>query len=114
MLSTKETEVTRAIDTMDSQLAEITAEVGTLVLARKDHSETDADRTDAISQVTVEKDALDTSRKLLEELLVNIRAAAANSPSGHDKVNVRFGDHNRGAQTGINHGTVYNTFGNLA
>lgn len=113
MISTKETEVTSAVATMDSQLSKINAELGALVLAEQDQSETEADRNDAISQVKVEKVALDASRGLLEELLSKIQAAAANAPSGHGRVNVHFGDNNRGSQTGINHGTVNNTFGSL-
>lgn len=107
---TKETEVTTAIQTVDSQLAEMSTKLGTLVLAKSEQSETEADRTDAISQIAAEQTALGASRKLLEELLLSIQAAAANAQGTQAGVRIQFGDYNKGSQTGINHGTVNNTF----
>ncbi|KAL7946162.1 hypothetical protein V8C42DRAFT_322642 [Trichoderma barbatum] len=112
-ISTKETEVTTAIETISSQMAELNTKLGALVLAKREQGETEADRTDAISQVAAGQSALSASRNLLEELLSGIQtAAAANAQSTRLGVNIRFGDQNKGSQTGINHGTVNNTFNN--
>ncbi|PTB40448.1 hypothetical protein M441DRAFT_48280 [Trichoderma asperellum CBS 433.97] len=93
-----------------SQLAEMNTKLGALVLAKREQNETEADRTDAISQVAAGQTALSVSRNLLEELLLGIQTAAANAQSTEPGVNIQFGDQNKGSQTGINHGTVNNTF----
>lgn len=110
-ITTKEIEVTRAMATIDEQLAEMNSKLGQLVLAKQHQSETEADRTDAISQVAVEQTALSGSRRLLEELLLGIKIAAANAQSTKQEVRIQFGDQNKGSQTGVNHGTINNTFG---
>lgn len=106
-ISTKETEVTEAIATIDNQLTEMNAKLGSLVLAKQNQSETEADRTGAISQVAVEQTALGESRKLLEEILWTTQAHGCQSG-----LKIQFGNHNQGAQAGINHGTISSTFNN--
>lgn len=108
----KETEVARAIAIIDNQLAEMNTKLGALVLAKQHQSETEADRSDAISQVAVEQTALSGSRRLREELLSCMQAAAANAQSTQPGFSILFGEENKGSQTGINHGIVNNTFHN--
>jgi hypothetical protein len=106
-ISTKETEVTKAIAAIDNQLTEMNAKLGSLVLAKQNQSETEADRASAISQVAVEQTALGGSRKLLEEILWTTQGHGCQSGP-----KIKFGNHNQGSQAGINHGTINSTFNN--
>lgn len=101
-ISSTEAKVTTAITAIDGQMAEVTIRLGELALARQDQEqdETRIDRGEAREQVLVQQQALNASRQLLEELLSRTREA------GRDRVENRFGDHNRGVQLGSNHGTM--------
>lgn len=109
-VSSAKTGIANAITELDGQLVEVNAKLGTLVLAGQDDSEPKADRDDALAQVAVQQKIFGLSRKLLEELLSSTQAAAANAQRGQGRVEMKFGDHNRGSQTGINHGTIHNKF----
>lgn len=110
-ISTKETTITDAISVIDKQLVEVNVKLGALCLARQDQGETEADRTSAISQVAVQQTALGESRKLLEDLLSAVQAAAANAQTDQGRVVNTFGDNNRGIQIGVSHGPISGTFG---
>ena len=70
--------------------------------------ETEADRAGAISQVAVEQTILGESRKLLEELLSGIHAAAVNARKDQAQAQVvnNFGGQNEGMQIGVSYGAI--------
>ena len=112
-VSKKEAEIADYIAATDRQLAEVNTKLGALCLARQEHDETEADRTAAISQVAVEQTALGESRKLFEELLTGIQAAAINARKDQAQVvNNTLGSLNEGMQIGISYGAISGiTFG---
>jgi hypothetical protein len=106
MISTREMEIKDAIAATDKQLAEVNAKLGALCLAKRDPDETADDQAGAISQVAVEQTALGESRKLLEDLLVGIEAAAANTRNDQARVVNNFGNLHQGIMLGVNHGAI--------
>jgi hypothetical protein len=111
-ISTAETEIAGSIIAIDKQLAEVNMKLGSLCLVKREQTETEADRDDAVSQVAVEQAALGESRKLLAELLLGIQTAAANARNDEARVVNDFGNENEGMQIGVNHGGISGiTFG---
>lgn len=106
MISTKESEIKDAITTTDQQLAEVSAKLGTLCLAKQGADETAEDQAGAISQVAVEQKALGESRTLLDDLLKGIQTAAADAQKDKAQVVNRFGSLGEGMQIGVNHGSI--------
>lgn len=92
-------------------MAELNVKLEELRLATPVQDETEEDQTSAINQIGNEKTALGESRKVLEELLLGIQAAAADMRKQGRVVN-NFGDRNEGIQVGVNYGGISGiTFG---
>src|SRR5438045_721892 len=70
-ISTKETEISTAVTSTDRQLAEAETSLGELQLsdAGQEQNQNAEDMANAVKQIEAERSALDSSRKLLEELL---------------------------------------------
>jgi hypothetical protein len=108
-ISTKQTEISSAIGATDKQLVEIGKRLEELHVAGD--SQEDAERTqrraDALRQIEEERNAISTSRKLLDELLAKaqeeaiVKAAAKNVTQ-----RMTFGSNNSGIQIGISNGPI--------
>ncbi|KAK4205894.1 hypothetical protein QBC37DRAFT_381652 [Rhypophila decipiens] len=111
-VSQKEAEILDSIAATDKQLTEVNAKLGALCIAKQEEDETEVDRASAISQVAVEQTALGESRKLLEELLSGIQAAAVDARKDQAQVVNNFGGQNEGMQIGVSYGAISGiTFG---
>lgn len=106
IISAKETEVKVAVETTNKQLAEVNAKLEALQLGRQEEGETTGDRASAISQVAAEQTALDASRKLLQELLSGVQAAATNAPLAQSGPRNTFGSQGKGFQIATNYGGI--------
>lgn len=108
-VSAKENEVTDAIALLERQMTDMNAKLELYAVRRRQH-ESEADRTEAVEQALLEQRALNGSHELLRYLLSGIQSAASSAQSAQAGAKVRFGDHNRGSQVGVNHGGLNNTF----
>jgi hypothetical protein len=81
LLSAKEAEITSALEAANEQLAEVNAQLATLRLGgqtrKVEAEETQVDTTAVLDQVSDEKTALVTSRKVLQALLDATRVVGA-------------------------------------
>ncbi|KAK4446468.1 hypothetical protein QBC34DRAFT_411739 [Podospora aff. communis PSN243] len=112
MVCQREAEIVDSITATDKQLTEVNAKLGALCMAKQEEDETETDQASAISQVAVEQTVLGESRKLLEELLAGIQAAAANARKDQAQVVNNFGGQNEGVQIGVSYGAISGiTFG---
>lgn len=68
--------------------------------------ETEADRDDATSQISVEQSALQRSSSLLRELDQDAKSAVHNIWQGQGTVVNNFGGQNQSMQIGTNHGAI--------
>lgn len=116
-ISLKQNEVNGAITTTDNQLVVLQNRLEELELSSDEEEEIMSARgkDEALQRMKNERDALDTSRKLLQELLVksqeeSVAKAALGSQDTSTKIS--FGEKNSGFQAGIIHGAVSGlTFG---
>ncbi|EWZ48985.1 hypothetical protein FOZG_04449 [Fusarium oxysporum Fo47] len=108
MVSTKETEIAKAISTTERQLDEVNARLEKLYLALLEKVEEGPDEISAKSQVEAEKFALKQSLDLLKALNENVQSASKNMRKGQGQVvnTMSFGDHNRGVATGISNAAI--------
>lgn len=107
-ISTKEAEISDAITSTDTQLAEVEGALRDICLA-DGQGQNEGDITNAVKQIEEERAALGCSRKLLEELLSKTRddvIARAASESQKRLTRVTFGNHNSGFQAGIVNGPI--------
>jgi len=108
----KQMEITGAIAATDKHLAEVESALGELRLAgtgQEGVQNTDEDKDSALKQIEEERVALDSSRKLLKELLSMTREeviAKATSESQNRSIQVTFGNQNSGFQIGISNGPI--------
>ncbi|KAH8879730.1 hypothetical protein GQ53DRAFT_833889 [Thozetella sp. PMI_491] len=108
-VSTKEVEVKDAILAIDAQIAGMNTKLSRFVLTKQDQGETDEEGAVVIGQAAVEQTALNQSHKLPEELLSSTPVTVPNA-HGVGVIQIQYGNHNKGVQAGINHGTIHNTF----
>jgi DNA-binding transcriptional regulator GbsR (MarR family) len=110
-ISTKEEEVSRAITSTNRQLAEVETSLRELHLrsASEEESRNAEDMTNTVEQIEEERNALNSSRKLLEELLSRTKeesivkaVSAIQSRSTH----IYFGNQGQGIQIGINNAAI--------
>ena len=110
-IATRQTDVTRAIDTADRQLIVLEDRIEELDVSESGHEEDagEADKAEALAQLQQARSALETSRKLLEELLSKSQeeavAKAAEGTATHS-TNMTFGNGNSGFQAGAINGAV--------
>lgn len=110
-ISAKHIEVKDAITTADKQMILLEDRLEELNFSSDDEEETRSveDRTDTLRQFNEERRALNTSKKLLDDLLSKaseeaiVRAATGNQ-SGFNTIT--FGNNNSGFQAGVINGTV--------
>jgi cobalamin biosynthesis protein CobT len=112
-ISMKQTEITGAIAATDKHLADVESTLGELRLAGTGQegvqNAEDKDKDSALEQIEEERIALDSSRKLLKELLSMTREeviAKATSESQNRSTQVTFGNQNSGFQIGISNGPI--------
>jgi hypothetical protein len=110
-ISIKQAEITGAIKTTDKQLAEVEITLGELHVAGsgQERIQNTEDKDNALEQIEDERTALDSPRKLLQELLSKAReeaiAKAANE-SQNLSTQISFGTQNAGFQIGISNGPI--------
>jgi hypothetical protein len=108
-MSTKQAEISRAISTTDRQLAEVESTLRELDLAPAGPERAQKDKDNAIEEIEGERAALDSSQKLLQDLLSMtaeevITKAARKAQNG--STNVTFGNQNSGVQIGISNAPI--------
>jgi DNA-binding transcriptional regulator GbsR (MarR family) len=78
-------------------------------IAGQEQSQNAEDMADTVKQIEQERSALDSSRKLLEELLSKAKEEAivrAVSESQNRSTHITFGNQGKGFQIGINNGPI--------
>lgn len=110
-ISTKEEEVSKAITSTNRQLAEVETSLRELHLrsASEEESRNAEDMTNTVEQIEEERNALNSSRKLLEELLSRTKEEAivkAASEIQSRSMHMSFGNLGQGIQIGINHAPI--------
>lgn len=117
-ISARQVEVSDAIAVADRQLVVVEDRLRELDISDDDDDTNDAEsverKSDASKQLSEERTALDSSRKLLQELLSKSQeetvAKAAETP--HGASNVTFGKNNSGFQAHTVNGEIHGmTFG---
>jgi len=111
-ISTRAVEVSNAIASTDTQLAQLEQNLGEVRLAEssreQDRDAQDAqDVTDTVQQLEEEQAVLDCSRSLLETLLLKAQEDAvteAASKNQSQSLKITFGNQNNGIQVGIMNG----------
>lgn len=111
-LAAHEAEISDAIASTHRQLAEVYTSLRELRLggAEQDHNQTPEDMASTVKQVEEERKTLNSSRKLLEELLSKATEEAlskAVSESQNRSTHVIFGNQGKGYQIGISHGPIH-------
>lgn len=106
-ISTKEAEISSAITSTDTQLAEIETSLGELHLSDAGEEQSEDVETVAITtrQIEVERNALRSSRQLLEALFSKANEEAllkAASETQSRLMHVTFGNQGKGFQIGTN------------
>jgi hypothetical protein len=97
----KQDEVKGAIITADKQLVVLENKLGELNLSSDDEDAATEGKTEALRQLQGEREALDASKKLLDELLAKAQEEAVAKVVGNQAGStVTFGDHNSGFQAG--------------
>jgi hypothetical protein len=112
-LSARETELSTAISSTDTQLAAVESvlEVVRLDDASEDRIQDAEDVANTVKQIEGEQSALDLSRKMLEELLRRLREEAVfkgASETQTSSTHITFGNLGNGIQIGTNTATVSN------
>lgn len=110
IIAEKQREITPAVQTTDTQLAQVTETLKTL------NTLDDARReVDMVRQLQEEQSALTLSRKLLDELVAKLQEDSVSRASGEKQdysAQVTFGSQNSGLQIGVSHGPISGiTFG---
>jgi len=100
-ISTKEVEISKAITSTNTQLAEVESTLGEICLTDSiyEQGQNEEDVTNAVKQIEEERAALGCSRKLLEELLSKAREdviARAVNQGQKRLTEVTFGSNNSG------------------
>lgn len=110
-ISTKQAEISRAISATDRQVAEVESTLRELDLtaANPERVQNTEDKDNAIEQIEVERAGLDSSQKLLQQLLSMtaeeaITKAASKAQAG--STTVTFGNQNSGVQIGVSHAPI--------
>jgi membrane-bound lytic murein transglycosylase B len=107
-ISTKEAEISNAITSIDTQLADVEGALRDVSLT-DEQGQNEEDMRNAVKQIEEERAALGCSQKLLEELLSKTRddvIARAASESQKRSTEVTFGNNNSGFQAGIINGPI--------
>jgi len=104
-------EISKAITSTNTQLAEVESTLGEIRLTNSTHEQgqNEEDATNAVKQIEEERTALGCLRKLLEELLSKARQdviARAASEGQKRSTEVTFGSNNSGFQAGIINGPI--------
>jgi hypothetical protein len=116
-ISIRQTEITDAIGATDEQLAEVRKRLDDLNVVGDIQKEVESmdSKGDTQMQIEEEHKALNTSRKLLDELLLKAREDAVEEAAikNHNgSTQVTFGSQNSGFQIGISYGSISGiTFG---
>jgi hypothetical protein len=108
-ISMKQAEITAAIMTTDKQLVKVESTLGELQLTGADPEivQNTEDKDNALMQIEEERTALDSSRKLLQELLSKAQEEViSRAASENRRTQVTFGNQNAGFQIGINNGSI--------
>jgi hypothetical protein len=110
-ISTKETEISKAVASTDRQLAEVEISLGELQLgdAGQEQNQNAEDMANTVKQIEAERSALDSSRKLLEELLSKAKEEAilrAASERQNRSTHMTFGNQGKGFQIGTNNAPI--------
>ncbi len=112
MLSQNQGQLTDWVTAMNSRLAEVE---GALVNSSNSSQPTEQPQDapgDVLAQIREERQALDASRQLIQDLLERTRELAAESSraarGNGDRTSVKFGYNNQGLQMGVNTGTIGN------
>jgi hypothetical protein len=110
-ISTRETEISTALSSTDMQLAAVETSLAEVQLnnASEDQIQDGEDATNTVKQVEEERNALVSSRKLLEELLGRVSEEAvfkAASKMQTNSTHITFGKLERGFQIGTNNATI--------
>lgn len=110
-ISTKETEISTAVTSTDRQLAEVETSLGELQLgdAGQEQNQNAEDMANTVKQIEAERSALDSSRKLLEELLLKAKAETilrAASECQNRSTHMTFGNQGKGFQIGTNNAPI--------
>jgi methyl-accepting chemotaxis protein len=110
-ISTKETEISTAVTSTDRQLAEVETRLGELQLgdAAQEQNQNAEDMANTVKQIEAERSALDSSRKLLEELLSKAKEEAilrAASERQNRSTHMSFGNQGKGFQIGTNNAPI--------
>jgi len=110
-ISIKRAEITGTITATENQLAEVESTLRELHIAgtgQEKGQDTD-DKGSAVKQIEGERTALDSSRKLLQELLLKTQEdviAKAASERQNPSNQITFGSQNSGFQIGISNGPI--------
>ena len=110
-ISTKEAEISTAIASTDMQLAAVETGLEEVRLddASEDRIQDPEDIANTVKQIEEERNALDLSRKLLEELLSRVSEEAlfkATRETQSHSTHVTFGNLQKGFQIGTNNGPI--------
>ena len=123
---TKETEISKAISSTDKQLAEVETSLDKLHFnsASEEPSQNSEDTGNTVNQIEEERNALDSSRKLLEQLLLKAREevvlkaaseiqsrstyiTVANQGKVQSTADIKIDGLGSGVQIGINSGPIH-------
>ena len=110
-ISTKETEISKAVTSTDRQLAEVETNIEELQLgdAGQEQNQNAEDMINTVKQIEAERSALNSSRKLLEELLSKAKEEAilrAASERENRSTHITFGNQGKGFQIGTNNAPI--------
>jgi hypothetical protein len=104
-------EISKAITSTERQLVEVETSLGELHHgdAGQEQSQNAEDMANTVKQIEEERSALDSTRKLLEELLLKAKEEAivrAASESQNRSTHVTFGNQGKGFQIGTNNAPI--------
>jgi hypothetical protein len=108
-ISTKQTEISSAIGATNKQLADIRKRLEELHVAGDSQEEAESTqcRAEAVRQIEEERNAISTSRKLLDELLAKAqKEAIVKAATKNLTQSVTFGSNNSGIQIGVSNGPI--------
>jgi hypothetical protein len=111
-ISTKEAEISKAISSTDMQLAEVETSLGELQIGGtgEEWSQNAEDMANTVNQIEEERSAINSSRKLLEELLLSIAKEEAIFKAASEiqsrSTHITFGNQGKGFQIGTNNAAI--------
>jgi hypothetical protein len=110
-ISTKEAEISKAISSTDMQLADVETSLGEIHLGRtgEERGQNVEDTANTVKQIEEERGGLDSSRKLLEELLSRAKEAATLKEASEIQsrsTHITFGSLGKGFQIGTNNAAI--------